>query len=367
MRKLSIFIISILWFSFAFSQGTVPKMVFEIDNHDFGKINEQDGLASFQFNFTNTSSEPIIISEVKASCGCTTPEWSKQPIAPGAKGFVITKYNPLGRPGSFSKTITVTSNCENSPTVLKISGEVIPKPKTVEEEYPFNIDKVRMKSGSVNFGEILNNAKRSEEVNIVNTSDKDITITLNPKVKFPHLTLKSVPATLKAGEKGKLVFSYDAAKKQDWDFVSDQINLDINGAANENNRFLVTATIIEKFDDNTVKNPPIMDFSGSASEFDFGTIKEGETNEHVFKFKNTGKSDLIIRKINSTCGCTVANTKKKVIKPGTEGSIKVVFNSTGKGGDNNRIITVTTNIPGKTNNVNNSRVLLIMKGKVTPK
>ena len=62
---------------------------------------------------------------MQASCGCTTPDWSKEPIAPGKKGFVKASYNPAGRPGNFNKSVTVTSN--QGTQVLYIKGQVVPK------------------------------------------------------------------------------------------------------------------------------------------------------------------------------------------------------------------------------------------------
>jgi archaellum component FlaG (FlaF/FlaG flagellin family) len=77
--------------------------------------------------------------------------------------------------------------------------------------------------------------------------------------------------------------------------------------------------------------------------YDFGKIKSGEKVQYAFKFKNTGKSPLIITNATATCGCTVPETPKDPIKPGAEGVIKVVFDSTGKSGMQDKVITVTSN------------------------
>ena len=104
-------------------------IVFVNLTYDFGKIQEANGAATTVFEFTNNGSEPLILSEVRASCGCTTPDWTKEPVAPGAKGFVKATYNTKGRPGQFTKTITVKSNAvgENATIMLTIKGEVIPE------------------------------------------------------------------------------------------------------------------------------------------------------------------------------------------------------------------------------------------------
>lgn len=109
-----------------------PKIKFEVTNYDFGKIKEQDGKASYTFKFKNTSTKPLVITRVQASCGCTTPEWTKEPISSGKTGVVTVTYNPVHRPGVFHKTITVYSNIAEGKTILSIKGEVIPQPTVLQ-------------------------------------------------------------------------------------------------------------------------------------------------------------------------------------------------------------------------------------------
>ncbi|WP_231465263.1 MULTISPECIES: DUF1573 domain-containing protein [unclassified Pedobacter] len=85
--------------------------------------------------------------------------------------------------------------------------------------------------------------------------------------------------------------------------------------------------------------------------FDFEKIEEGAAVTHEFKFKNVGKSPLIISNATATCGCTIPETPKEPILPGKEGIIKVVFNSTGKGGMQDKVVTVTSNANPNTSTV----------------
>jgi len=113
-----------------------PGIAFANLTHDFGKINESDGAVTTTFEFTNNGTEPLILSEVRASCGCTTPDWTKEPVAPGATGFVKATYNTKGRPGMFDKSITVKTNAtaEGLETIrLNIKGEVIPAAAAPEQ------------------------------------------------------------------------------------------------------------------------------------------------------------------------------------------------------------------------------------------
>ena len=98
------------------------EATFEKEVHDFGII-PQGVPATVTFYFKNTGKEPLIIKNAAASCGCTTPEWSKEPIKPGQKGFVKATYNAAAA-GSFTKNVTVTSNGKKEQITLTLKGEV---------------------------------------------------------------------------------------------------------------------------------------------------------------------------------------------------------------------------------------------------
>lgn len=96
---------------------------FEKTEHDFGKIT-QEAPVTIRYKFKNTGSNPLKISNARGSCGCTTPNWSKEPIAPGGEGFVEAQFNPKGRPGMNHKTVTVTCNSEAKTHTLSFKAEV---------------------------------------------------------------------------------------------------------------------------------------------------------------------------------------------------------------------------------------------------
>ncbi|WP_375417654.1 DUF1573 domain-containing protein [uncultured Hymenobacter sp.] len=101
-------------------------LTFERDAHDFGKVPEGT-MATHEFKFRNTGNQPIVIATVQASCGCTTPDWTKTPVLPGKSGMVRAVYSSAGRPGVFNKTVTITSNATEPSKVLTIKGAVLTK------------------------------------------------------------------------------------------------------------------------------------------------------------------------------------------------------------------------------------------------
>lgn len=100
--------------------------------HDYGTLTV-GGDGNCEFEFTNTGKEPLILSSVKSSCGCTVPSWPREPILPGKKESIKVKYDS-NRIGPINKSITVMSNAKNTPVVLKITGNIIQK--TAENTVP---------------------------------------------------------------------------------------------------------------------------------------------------------------------------------------------------------------------------------------
>ena len=119
-------LLTICLLAFACTAHAQGALNFETDNHDFGKVVEGT-IATYEFKFKNTGNQPVVIANVQASCGCTTPDWTKTPVLPGKYGIIKTMYSSSGRPGVFNKTVTVTSNAIEPSKVLSIKGSVITK------------------------------------------------------------------------------------------------------------------------------------------------------------------------------------------------------------------------------------------------
>lgn len=110
---------------------------FAEEKFSFGEI-EEGPKVNHEFTFVNDGTEPLILSNVKASCGCTTPSWPKEPILPGDEGTILVTYNTARRVGSFNKSITITSNATEATKVIYISGKVnaVPEEETMPIKQP---------------------------------------------------------------------------------------------------------------------------------------------------------------------------------------------------------------------------------------
>jgi hypothetical protein len=110
---------------------------FEKTEHDFGTITQGEQ-AEYNFKFQNTGGQDLVISAANASCGCTIPEYSKEPIKPGAFGSIKVKFNSDYRLDGFEKVVTIVANTQPLETYLKIKGFINPKPGDMQNNSPIH-------------------------------------------------------------------------------------------------------------------------------------------------------------------------------------------------------------------------------------
>ncbi len=362
MKKLFALLTFLLFVGYYYESNAqgVAEIKFDKMDHLFGKISEDAGPAVHVFNFVNMGKVPLVISSANASCGCTAPEWTKEPILPGKSGLIKVSYDPKNRPGAFTKSITVFANVPNSTRVLTISGEVLPHVKTIEEMYPSDLSLLRMKSNYMDFVKIKDNEIKTDTLFFYNPGTEPVTI--GYKFLPSYVKIKAVPETVQPKKKGYFLISWDGNQKTDYGDQMNRIYLLLNGKDNPNFGLTVRATIEEDFSKmsaSELANGPKIEFNSKT--FQFGEITEGQKVDYVFKIMNKGKRDLLIRSTKGSCGCTAANTGSNLVKPGQSTDLKVSFDSRGKEGMQNKTVTIISNDPSQ------STVTLAVAGTVKKK
>jgi hypothetical protein len=328
--------------------------------HDFGDLKEEVGQATHEFKFKNAGTTPIKLTDVKASCGCTTPDWTKDNVTPGKDGIVKATYSTTNRPGPFTKTITVKAQPENGQEevhILTIKGNVIPRPKGIQDWYPTVLGSIRASSNHVAFGKTYNDEKKEQKLVFYNESEKPIQIL---SYDLPsHISATSNKKSINPKDSAFINITFDANKIDDWGFLHTQIKIKTDDENTPEKVIYISADRQENFDKLTQEqkdNGPRITFDKVTH--DFGTIKAGKKVDTEYVFKNTGKSELIIRKTKASCGCTATQPEKTRLKPGESSKIKATYDSTGKKGNENKTITVISNDP------TNPSIVLTIKGVV---
>lgn len=331
-------------------QNNTPLITFVEKEYDFGTIKEDEGISTHEFWFKNDGKTPLIINEVKASCGCTVPEWPREPILPGKTGSIKVNFDPKKQSGAFSKTVQVLSNASTPQVVMSVRGVVIPV-ATDADIYKYAIGDVRIENIYVAFGEIPKGKTKTQTLRVVNTSgDKPATLTF--KTVPAHLKYTCVPEVIGPKQEGSIKIEYLTENLNQWDYVVDRLDLMINGQTFPKNRLNITANIKEDFSTYTAEDmakAPVVKFDHH--EFNFGSIPGKDPVDHSFKLINEGKSDLLIRKVTASCGCTAVQPAKTLIPPGDTALIKVQFNPAGREGNQKKAVTVITNDPKRSKSI----------------
>lgn len=305
-----------------------PVITFAKMDHDFGKIKEEGGKVSTVFEFKNEGMAPLVLTNVKASCGCTTPTWTKTPVEPGETGTITVTYNPNGRPGVFHKSINVTCNAENSPVRLQIRGEVIPKPVKPVNKYPVQMGELTLTEKIINFGSMLNTDSRTKVIEYANQTDHDLMVEVltDPETSSYLFATATLPV-VKPGETGKISVNLDAKQSHLWGAQTFAVYVKVNGkrVLTDEYKITINASIDEDFSQLTTEQKQQAPIVEVRKEINLGTIKRGTIVKEVLSLKNVGGGlPLLVRNISDPMpGMLKIVAGKGAIKTGKKMDIKL--------------------------------------------
>lgn len=345
MKRTIAGLLLILPYSITFAQQA-KQLIFREETHDFGTIDEAKGPVSHEFVFTNHSARPVKILKVQASCGCTTPGWSKDVIPPGKNGFIQALYDPKGRPGFFTKSLTVTTDLEANPIILQIKGQVSNDEDPAPADFPIASGSMKMRVSSFNMGRVfLKDEYVVREFPVINAGDAPLHFT----GKFEHpayIRVEVQPRTLPPGERAIIRIGYNGALKNQYGFQSDNVAIGTTDKDVPLKSFPVYATLEDFFPEMSVAElakAPQLTLQSSA--VDFGNIKANSASEMEVVVTNTGKKELEIRSIQPNCTCITATASKTKLKPGESSTLTISFNPLDRSGTQNKALTVYSNDP----------------------
>ena len=328
-----------------------PVITFEKTDHDFGKINEADGKVTTIFTFKNEGMEPLVLSNVRASCGCTTPKWPRQPIEPGQTGEITVTYNPNGRPGRFTKTVTITSNATEPTKRVTIKGEVIPKPAKPVDNYPVKMGELSLKQKEVNLGKVNDHTTKTYEIEYANQTDHEITVAILPaKGQEKYLDAVVTLATVKPNETGKIQMALTTENANIYGPVEGSFLMVVNGKQDNSDAFkiIVRADVDEDFSRLTPedhRNAPILD---AAATVNMGAIAAGKVGKRTVSLTNVGADPLKVRRVLINSKELRATISKNELKNGRTAQLKLEVQTAGlAAGNYSRQLTIISNDPAK--------------------
>lgn len=307
----------------AWAQNKTGELTFENKVHDFGMFSEDEGTVTCKFKFTNTGNAPVVIIRVTASCGCTTPEYPCEPIAPGKSGEITVTYDAEGRPGSFQKNVNVYSSGEPAKVMLVIKGAVMEGKESNYPSYIFQMGDLKLKTTHMAFMDTYTGRLKGVRLPVVNVGKESLRLYFEDVPK--HIAVEANPGVLGPGEFGEIVAVYNADKVKDWGIRQDAffVKFRNNDKTDLKNRITVSANIMETLPEATPDDPEI---SVSENKIDFDKIKESKVSRQI-TIKNSGKSTLKIHKITANAEYVDVSFGKSVLQAGKSAVMNVTVDS----------------------------------------
>ena len=314
--------------------------------HDFGAFDENDGKVSCEFRFVNTGDEPVAIVNVRATCGCTTSNYSKGAVAPGDTATITVLFNPVGRAGRFEKNVYVDLNMEPRRTSLTIKGVVVGSSNTVRSRFPIDAGPLKLRSDMLAFGEIPANRIKTVYLDAYNTSVNPI----NPRWENlpPYISVGAKSEGIPPGEFSTFAITFDPFKCKEYGVVNDEISLLADG---EKSVIKTVAILSEDFSGLTpaqLAKAPVIKVSPTRLELTPVSRQQQEVTCNIM-VTNEGKQPLLLRRVYSAdTGVDVVSFPEKIKKGGSG------------------MITVKINLNEITSDIINARVSIVSKSPKSP-
>ncbi|MDE5686524.1 MAG: DUF1573 domain-containing protein [Paramuribaculum sp.] len=300
-----------------------PKLEWLRTVNNFGAFHEDLGIVDCQFKAVNVGTEPVVVLNARANCGCTRPTYPRTPVMPGDTLVIGVAYDATGRPGKFSKEISIETNI--SRVKLLIKGTVIGSPATLATRYPVEAGKARISNSVTPFGQAVKGRVLAAAVNIYNPTDHDI----RPSVSNlpPYVNVLFRPEVIKPGEQGSLSLTAYTDRCPDFGVLTDSFILTPDSENDPKGSATIATTIIvnEDFSKLTPEEKELAPVaSASTDTVDFGRLTpENKTLSCTFTITNDGKKPLIIRRIFTADPAISLKLKSDKIKPGKSTTVTV--------------------------------------------
>ncbi len=283
---------------------------FDSERWNVGRVDSRKGAVAHSFEFQNTTMYPVVIRAVVAGCGCTTTDYPRRPIEPGAKGKIDVVFDPVSiDKGPFSNNIYVAIADVPVSTVLTVAGEVVTSIPPVEQECPYDAGTGLRLGGLVaDFYYVEHNRPDTIKMRYANTLSKNIELGFDVVPQSGHISV-AAPKSVCAGCRGEILIIYSAnSADKFYGRTVNKIYPTINGAR-AGKPILVKALVIDKFEKSDMDGGPRAKILPLFHYF--GTMKRGEHQSHKFVLKNEGTVPLTIHKVELGRGSSIEFHKLK--------------------------------------------------------
>lgn len=328
----------------SYAQEQQSALLFETYEWDFGEIEEADGVVQHTFRFMNVSQDPIQIDNIATSCGCTTVQYSVEPIQGGEQGELTVSFDPARTDGRVLREVEVFTKDRRNYASLMIMATVNPVPMGLEQLYPHLLEgTIKTNALRCTFGYVTQGESMTKVVRIANVGNKTVklsTVTTGNRYGMSVDCPESIaPEEVKSI---KITYSIPTGRKY-FGMARDSVWVVADGTKSQQ-PITVNALRVEKFSNKENGPKPVLRIE--PSYVDFGEKAPGKIYKKTITIGNTGNADLIFRNVEPMEGTAISIESGQVIKPGKELKVTVaVTNSSQPHTTTMGSINLTTNDP----------------------
>ncbi len=329
----------------SFSFGVAQSLSFNHLAHKFPAIDKPGKSLYHTFIFRNTSEKNIQITDIKTQSDIIIESYTKGEIPHNGEGTIKISVLTIDIKGPFSREIIVkTTDPLQKEYKLIVRGEVIIEIDEKTKEYNQAMGNLYAKPYQQMFMDIKLTDIKTDTIYVYNAWKKPMELHFGKAPK--HLSLQAVPEILEPKAEGKIIVTYDAKERNDFDYIVDYVHINTNDDQLPKKRLIIMALIKEDFSDLSLREKrkaPVAKFA--SMKYDYGTVKSGDVVKYDLTLTNIGSDTLYIRKTKSSCGCTASKPDKTKLPPMESATIKISFNTYGRRGVQSKSVTIITNDP----------------------
>lgn len=303
------------------------------------------------FEYANTGDSDLLLTGVHPSCGCTSVTYSDRPLAAGETAEIVATYD-AAMLGVFYKELEVTTNASDQPVYLTFQGKVTTQPTIVGEDFPVDLDNVRMTTNVIEFDNVNKGDRPVAELQIINATRQ----AYQPQLMHlpPYLTAEYIPKVLAGGRVGRVLITLDSNDLPAMGLTQTSIYLArYNGdKIGSDNEISVSAILLPDLRSQTgvgAQGTPRM--SVSAESVNMGAWGKKSALTGTIVIANNGTADLEVSRLQALNRAVEISLNKRVIRPGEKARMKVKVQKKYVGRDKSRmavlLITNDRNCPKK--------------------
>lgn len=318
---------------FAICQGVLLEavaqkgavMTFKDSVYNFGNVDEEKGSVVCNFGFTNTGDAPLVITRVTSDCGCTSPDWPREAIDPGSTAILRVAFNPLNRPGPFSKNVHIYSNASNGMRTLTIKGDVSTA-GGAGRMYPYAIGSLKLTDNSFEFPPVTLGKSFSVRIKSYNSDkDSDIRVRL---IKVPFfMKADTMEYNVKPFEQLEMLLHLRAIEGMEPKMYREPLLIEVteSDGSKAQGKVDIEVPFVDDFSgyksiEDVLRKSPKLAFN---TYHDLGEVNDLKTIKVSVPLKNEGVGELKIQDISCTDPAISFKPQTMSIAPGKEKVLKV--------------------------------------------